>query len=474
MCLKCRISDPGAAPVRRRPQGSGVVDSLVGFVRAVPGTASPARPDVLPGHEAAAGVEATTRPRSVRVRPLRRRDRGQSGRHLSGRARGPRWTPGAPTFLAGLDGAPIDDPLLPAVLHTIERFQLDRGDFALFLRSMAMDLTVTTLSDLRRPDRLHGRVGRGDRRDDAADPRRVRPGRGDPAARELGRAFQLTNFIRDVGEDFQRGRIYLPQADLGVFGVTSDDLAAAVAGRVASARGQAADRVRGGAGTRALPRRAARDRAARSGSRGCIRTAYRLYQGILDEIETRRLRRLRPAGRRAPAAGRSTRRGRRRCCAVVDRVTAWRTSCSRASSGRPRTGWTTPDRTSTGSASTRRRPSRSTASTCRSTGGERGPARSGSDPARGAEVLPAGAVGNPTASELMWLPDDLYEVRTPLGDELIGDPRRVPVRAAGPRRLPRVRVPAAHPAGQQGDPVAGRREDRQACAASRPAGTSGP
>src|ERR1041384_2115952 len=27
--------------------------------------------------------------------------------------------------------------------------------------------------------------------------------------------------------------------------------------------------------------------------------------------------------------------------------------------------------------------------------------------------------GNPTASELMWLPVDLYEVRTPLGDELI-------------------------------------------------------
>ena len=28
--------------------------------------------------------------------------------------------------------------------------------------------------------------------------------------------------------------------------------------------------------------------------------------------------------------------------------------------------------------------------------------------------------GNPTASEILWLPDDLYEVRTPLGDELIG------------------------------------------------------
>ncbi len=46
---------------------------------------------------------------------------------------------------------PVDDPVLPAVLHTIEVFQLDRADFALFLRSMGMDLTVTayaTYADL--------------------------------------------------------------------------------------------------------------------------------------------------------------------------------------------------------------------------------------------------------------------------------------------------------------------------------------
>ena len=43
----------------------------------------------------------------------------------------------------------------------------------------------------------------------------------DPAtrvyARELGIAFQLTNIIRDVGEDAQRGRIYLPQDELRRF-----------------------------------------------------------------------------------------------------------------------------------------------------------------------------------------------------------------------------------------------------------------
>ena len=44
----------------------------------------------------------------------------------------------------------------------------------------------------------------------------------------LGVAFQLTNFIRDIGEDHGRGRIYLPQADLARFGVSEDLLARAV------------------------------------------------------------------------------------------------------------------------------------------------------------------------------------------------------------------------------------------------------
>jgi phytoene synthase len=46
-------------------------------------------------------------------------------------------------------------------------------------------------------------------------------------AEHLGLAFQLTNIIRDVGEDVRRDRIYLPQEDLDRFGVTVDDLLAA-------------------------------------------------------------------------------------------------------------------------------------------------------------------------------------------------------------------------------------------------------
>ncbi|MGE5170275.1 MAG: presqualene diphosphate synthase HpnD [Rudaea sp.] len=43
-------------------------------------------------------------------------------------------------------------------------------------------------------------------------------------ARKLGIAFQLTNIVRDVGEDARRGRIYLPQEDLARFGVRASDV----------------------------------------------------------------------------------------------------------------------------------------------------------------------------------------------------------------------------------------------------------
>ena len=43
-------------------------------------------------------------------------------------------------------------------------------------------------------------------------------------ARKLGTAFQLTNIIRDVGDDARRGRIYIPQEDLERYGVKPADI----------------------------------------------------------------------------------------------------------------------------------------------------------------------------------------------------------------------------------------------------------
>jgi 15-cis-phytoene synthase len=53
-----------------------------------------------------------------------------------------------------------------------------------------------------------------------ADPRT------DAAAMALGEAMQMTNFLRDVAEDWQRGRIYLPVEDMEMFGVREVDIAA--------------------------------------------------------------------------------------------------------------------------------------------------------------------------------------------------------------------------------------------------------
>ncbi|MEV1288435.1 phytoene/squalene synthase family protein, partial [Micromonospora sp. NPDC049679] len=134
-------------------------------------------------------------------------------------------------FLAGLHGEPTDDPLLPAVLHTIAVFDLDRADFASFLRSMAMDLTVTSYASY--DDLLDYMEGSA-----AVIGTMMLPilGTDDPAAarepaRQLGFAFQLTNFIRDVAEDLDRGRTYLPDEDLAKFDVTRDDLVVGGGGR---------------------------------------------------------------------------------------------------------------------------------------------------------------------------------------------------------------------------------------------------
>jgi phytoene synthase len=179
------------------------------------------------------------------------------------------------------------DPLLRAVLHTIDTYGLDADDFERFLESMAMDLTVTSyptyddlleymegsaavIGTLMLP--ILGAVP-------GADPVVVRHG-----ARELGLAFQLTNMIRDVAEDLARGRIYLPEADLDRFGVTRAQLEADARQATTSPPVRALLKFESG---RAL----GHYRAALPGlalleprSRLCIRAAFLLYGGILDEV----------------------------------------------------------------------------------------------------------------------------------------------------------------------------------------------
>jgi phytoene synthase len=194
--------------------------------------------------------------------------------------RAARLTEWSDRFVAGLRGEPVDDPLLPAVLHTIAIFDLDVGDFVSFLRSMAMDLTVTsyaTYDDLL--DYMEGSA--------AVIGTMMLPilGSGDPPAarepaRQLGLAFQLTNFIRDVAEDLDRDRTYLPDEHLAAFGVTHTDLER----RTATPKIKALLRYEVSKAHEHYAAAAPGIRLLDGRSQACMRTAFELYGGILDEV----------------------------------------------------------------------------------------------------------------------------------------------------------------------------------------------
>ena len=138
--------------------------------------------------------------------------------------RGERLATWARELSAALDGEPTSDPILPALAHTVDVFGLDRSDLDAFLRSMAMDLTVRSYATY--GDLLKYMAGSA-----AAIGSLMLPilGAADRAAahepaRQLGLAFQLTNFIRDIREDAGLGRVYLPAEDLAAFRVHPDDL----------------------------------------------------------------------------------------------------------------------------------------------------------------------------------------------------------------------------------------------------------
>jgi phytoene synthase len=180
-------------------------------------------------------------------------------------------------FLEDLAAGRSTDPVLEAVVHTARTFDLPAEAFERFLRSMAMDLTVTAYATF---DDLLGYMDGsaaviGELMLPILEP--ISPEAVGPA-RSLGIAFQLTNFIRDVAEDLDRGRVYLPQEDLARFGAdpwrrTADEpWRELLRFEIARARDFYADADRGLA---LLPPRSAR----------CIGAARRLYAGILERVE---------------------------------------------------------------------------------------------------------------------------------------------------------------------------------------------
>ncbi|MFC9931800.1 phytoene/squalene synthase family protein [Streptomyces sp. NPDC127190] len=186
---------------------------------------------------------------------------------------------------AGLGGARSDEPVVLALADTARRYGIDPAHFRDFMTAMRCDLTVTdypTYADLRRY--VHGSAAviglqmlpvLG-----TVVPREVAA----PHAAALGVAFQLSNFLRDVGEDLDRGRVYLPADLLAGHGVDRELL------RWSHDSGRRDRRITAAlkefaALTRGVYRQAAPGIAMLDPvSRPCIRTAFVLYSGILDAV----------------------------------------------------------------------------------------------------------------------------------------------------------------------------------------------
>lgn len=180
-------------------------------------------------------------------------------------------------FFADLDRADSDDPVLKAVVHTIVAFDINPDCFRRVLRSMTMDLTVTeyeTFEDLL--DYIDGSAAViGEMLLPILEPT---SGEAIGYARDLGIAFQLTNFLRDVNLDLDRQRVYIPQEDLAKFGAdpwlrrTTPAWRALMTFEIERTREYYA---RADAGMVMLPPASAR----------CIRAARMLQSEIVDRIE---------------------------------------------------------------------------------------------------------------------------------------------------------------------------------------------
>ena len=176
--------------------------------------------------------------------------------------------------------------MLPAVLHTARTYRIPLDLFDDFLTSMRMDLTVTDYPD--RAALNHYMRGSAEVIGLQMLPILGTVGpvaEAEPAAEALGRAFQLTNFLRDVDEDLERNRVYLPADELAAFGVDRDLLTWCHRSRRTDQRVRQALAAQHDV-TRGIYREARKGIALLAPqSRPCVTTAFTLYSEILDRIE---------------------------------------------------------------------------------------------------------------------------------------------------------------------------------------------
>ena len=182
--------------------------------------------------------------------------------------------------LSDLKKGNSQDAVGRALIDTVTRFDIPHEYFEAFLHSMEMDLTVQeyeTYEDL--IEYVYGSAAviglqmvpiLGPLHADAYE-----------SAKTLGIAFQLANFIRDVGEDLDRSRVYLPKKELQNFGVDRKMLESRVlTPEIVEALKFQIARVK-----RLQEQAAPGIQLLEPSSRPCIEAASTLYCGIVEEVE---------------------------------------------------------------------------------------------------------------------------------------------------------------------------------------------
>ena len=122
------------------------------------------------------------------------------------------------------DTGTAQHPVSQALVRVVRQFNLPRRHFEEIIDGMEMDLSYNRYPDFPTLQsycyRVAGAVGlMAARIFGYRDPSTL------TYAENLGTAFQLTNIIRDVGEDARRNRVYLPQDELSRFGISATDVA---------------------------------------------------------------------------------------------------------------------------------------------------------------------------------------------------------------------------------------------------------
>src|SRR6185436_1790000 len=129
------------------------------------------------------------------------------------------------TEIAGTFNGSAQHPVAQALIPVVQNFNLPQKHFQEIIDGMEMDLRYNRYPDFATLQsycyRVAGVVGLM-----AAEIFGYRDAGTLKYAENLGTAFQLTNIIRDVGEDARRGRVYLPLDELASHGLGADDILA--------------------------------------------------------------------------------------------------------------------------------------------------------------------------------------------------------------------------------------------------------